>query len=140
MPIQENPIFRRLHKHAQKRLAFEPGASRSDQLPAYKRYLQLENTMLERYHRKGDSGLRVCQARAAMIDVLIENLFLAALNLYTTEYGPLPCKMAVLATGGYGRRELNPHSDIDIMFLYPEKVRAKILPRFQNRLRNGQFV
>jgi len=80
MPIQDNPLFRRLHKHAHKRLAFDPGVPRSKQLPAYKRYLELESTMLERYHRNGDSGLKVCQARAAMIDVIIENLFLAALN------------------------------------------------------------
>ena len=31
--------------------------------------------MLERMHRNGDSGLELCQARAAMIDVVIENLF-----------------------------------------------------------------
>lgn len=134
MPIQDNPLFRRLHKHAHKRLAFEPGVPKDEQLPAYKRYLELENTMLERYHRKGDSGLEVCQARAAMIDVLIENLFLAALNLYTTEHGKIPCKMAVLATGGYGRRELNPHSDIDIMFLYPEGISGRKLENFQQVL------
>ena len=134
MPIQENPVFRRLHKHAQKRLVFDPGVSRSKQLPAYKRYIQLENEMLKRYHQKGDSGLEVCQARAAMADVVIENLFLAALDLYTTEHGPLPCKMAVLATGGYGRRELNPHSDIDIMFLYPEKISGKNFAKFQEVL------
>jgi [protein-PII] uridylyltransferase len=131
MPIIENPLYRRLQKHAQKRLVFDPGVSRSKQLPAYKRYVELENEMLKRHHEKGESGLTLCQARAAMVDVVIENLFLAALDLYTTEHGPLPCKMAILATGGYGRRELNPHSDIDIMFLYPEKIRGKNLAKFQ---------
>ena len=131
MPIQDNSLFRRLHQHAQKRLIFDPGVSRSKQLPAYKRYVELENVMLERMHRKGDSGLEVCQARAAMIDVVIENLFLAALDLYTTEQGTLPCKMAILATGGYGRRELNPHSDIDLMFLYPIKAGGKAFEKFQ---------
>ena len=131
MPIQDNSLFRRLHQHAQKRLIFDPGVSRSKQLPAYKRYVELENVMLERMHRKGDSGLEVCQARAAMIDVVIENLFLAALDLYTTEQGTLPCKMAILATGGYGRRELNPHSDIDLMFLYPIKAGGKDFEKFQ---------
>ena len=131
MPIQDNSLFRRLHQHAQKRLIFDPGVSRSKQLPSYKRYVELENVMLERMHRKGDSGLEVCQARAAMIDVVIENLFLAALDLYTTEQGTLPCKMAILATGGYGRRELNPHSDIDIMFLYPIKAGGKAFEKFQ---------
>ena len=69
MPIQENPVFRRLHKHAQKRLVFDPGVSRNKQLPAYKRYIQLENEMLKRHHQNGDSGQEVCQARAAMVDV-----------------------------------------------------------------------
>lgn len=134
MPIQDNSLFRRLHQHAQKRLVFDPGASRSKQLPAYKRYMELENVMLKRMHRNGDSGLEVCQARAAMIDVVIENLFLAALDLYTKDHGALPCKMAVLATGGYGRRELNPHSDIDIMFLYPLRASGKAFEKFQEVL------
>lgn len=131
MPIKENPLFRRLRKHAQKRLVFDPGVPRSKQLPAYKRFVELENKMLTRYHRKGDPGLRVCQARAAMIDVVIENLFLAALDLYATEAGAPPCKLAILATGGYGRRELNPHSDIDVMFLYPQRASGKAFKRFQ---------
>ncbi|MGJ8649128.1 MAG: [protein-PII] uridylyltransferase [Opitutaceae bacterium] len=134
MPIQENPLFRRLRTHAQKRLVFDPGESRSKQLPAYKRFMELENTMLMRNHRKGSSGMKNCQARAAMIDVIIENLFIAALDLYGTKYGALPCKMAVLATGGYGRRELNPHSDIDLMFLYPDKITGKNFDKFQEVL------
>jgi len=131
MPIQDNPRFRRLHQHAQKRLVFDPGVSRNKQLPAYKRYVELENVMLERMHRKGESGREVCLARAAMIDVVIENLFIAALDLYATVHGALPCKMAILATGGYGRRELNPHSDIDLMFLYPVKASGKAFKKFQ---------
>ncbi|MEZ7844301.1 MAG: [protein-PII] uridylyltransferase [Opitutales bacterium] len=134
MPIQDNSLFRRLHKHAQKRLVFDPGVSRNKQLPAYKRYIQLEMEMLKRHHQKGEPGLKTCQERAAMVDVVIENLFLAALDLYTTEHGPIPCKMAVLATGGYGRQELNPHSDVDIMFLYPEKISGKNFEKFQEVL------
>ena len=105
MLTQENSVFQRLYKHAQKRLAFDPGVPRGKQLPAYKRYIELENEMLKRLHRKSASGLKVCQARAAMVDVVIENLVLAALDLYITNYGPIPCKMSLLATGGYGRTD-----------------------------------
>ena len=125
MFLQENPLFRRIRKHAQKRLVFDPGVSRHKQLPAYKRFVALENEMLKRYHRKGEPGLKVCHARAVMVDVVIENLFLAALDEYATREGRLPCKLAIVATGGYGRGELNPHSDIDIMLLYPDNVNNK---------------
>jgi len=121
MSIFENELFRRLRNHAQKRLVFDPGFPRSKQLPAYKRYVELESRRLKRYHRRGESGVWVCKARAAMIDVVIENLFLAALDLFATHHSAIPGKASIIATGGYGRAELNPHSDIDIMFLYPQR-------------------
>ena len=131
MPAQDTSLYKRLYQHAQKRLVFEPGVARGKQLPAYKRYVELEEVMLERQHRQGKPGREVCQARAAMTDVVIENLFLAALDFYTTNHGIVPYKMGILATGGYGRRELNPHSDIDIMFLYPVKAKGKDFSKFQ---------
>ena len=134
MPLQDISLYKRLYKHAQKRLVFEPGVSRSKQLPAYKRYVELEEVMLRRKHRQGESGREVCQARAAMVDVVIENLFIAALDLYTTNHGIVPYKMGILATGGYGRRELNPLSDIDIMFLYPVKAKGEKFKKFQEIL------
>jgi len=134
MPIPEDQTFKRLHKHAQKRLVFDPGVPRGQQLPAYKRYIELEEAILEEQHKKGASGLKVCQSRAAMVDVVIENIFLAALDLYTSKYGSIPCKMSLLATGGYGRRELNPLSDIDILFLYPERIKGEAFDRYQEVL------
>lgn len=134
MKKQEDPAFKRLHQHAQKRLVFDPGVPRGQQLPAYKRYIELEDEMLKRLHAKSASGLKVCRARTAMVDVVLENLFLAALDLYATKHGTIPCKMALLATGGYGRRELNPHSDIDILFLYPEKTPDNKFTLFQEVL------
>ncbi len=131
MQNKNDILLKRLRRHAQKRLVFDPGIPRNKQLSAYKRYLELENEMLKRSHQKGGSGKEICQMRATMIDVVIENLFLAALDLYITQHGPLKVTMSVVATGGYGRAELNPHSDIDILFLYPDKADAKDLSVFQ---------
>jgi [protein-PII] uridylyltransferase len=48
---------------------------------------------------------------SSILDHLIESLF----GYFT---GGSPCQMAVVATGGYGRREQCPYSDVDLLFLY----------------------
>ena len=78
MQTKNDSVLKRLRNHANRRLVFEPGIPRHKQLSAYKRYLELENEMLKRSHRKGGSGREICQMRATMIDVVVENLFLAA--------------------------------------------------------------
>jgi [protein-PII] uridylyltransferase len=90
--------------------------------------------MLQRYHKKGDPGLRVTRARAVMMDVLMENLFLDAQKIWSDENGPPPCPAAIIATGGYGRSELNPFSDIDLMFLFPNRVKQERVTPFQTVL------
>ena len=69
-------------------------------------------------HAGGAGGLRVVQAITALHDGLIESAF----ERVRTEMGlPVnPAGWALAAVGGYGRGELNPHSDIDIMFLCRE--------------------
>lgn len=83
--------------------------------------------MIIRYHRKGDSGLRVCRAGSILVDVVIESIFRTALLTFSEQHGTLPCKCSLLGLGGYGRGELNPLSDVDIMFLFPDDVKPKIV-------------
>ena len=82
--------------------------------------------MLLRYHQKGDSGLRVTRSRSVILDVLIQNLFYYAIEVAKETIGKIK-PMCVLATGGYGRGELSPHSDIDLMFLYHRTAMGKSL-------------
>lgn len=127
----QDPLFRRIRLHAEKRLDFGPETPPGERLKQLKEYLRLEQEMLHRYHEKGDGGLRVARARTIMIDVMVETLFKNALAIYEKKRGPSPYPVALLALGGYGRAELCPLSDIDIMFLYPKKAKPELLKPLQ---------
>lgn len=127
----QDPLFRRIRLHAEKRLHFGPDTEPGERLRQLKEYLRLEQEMLHRYHDKGDGGLRVAKARTMMIDVLIEYLYNNALAIFEKQHGKPPCEVSMLALGGYGRAELCPLSDIDVMFLYPKKVRPDLLKPLQ---------
>lgn len=90
--------------------------------------------MLLRYHRKGDGGVRVTKACSMMMDVLIDKLFQSAIEAYFAEHNKTPPELAVMALGGYGREELCPLSDIDLMFLFPKNAKKTAIEPMQNTL------
>ena len=122
--MEDDPLFRRTRQHAEKRLIFSGAKSDKQRLEDIKEFLRLEKEMLLRYHRKGDSGFRLTRARAVIVDVLIQSLFQYAREIAVEVVGKLR-PMCMLATGGYGRGELCPHSDIDLMFLYSKSLGGK---------------
>lgn len=122
--MEDDPLFRRTRQHADKRLIFSGAKSDKQRLEDIKEFLRLEKEMLLRYHRKGDSGFRLTRARAVIVDVLIQRLFEFAKEVAEESIGKLR-PMSILATGGYGRGELCPHSDIDLMFLYSKSIGGK---------------
>ena len=73
-----------------------------------------EKNILER-HRSGAGGLEITSARAALLDAILEVMFEAAIK---RQKGAAPA-VALLAQGGYGRGQLNPGSDLDLLFLLP---------------------
>jgi [protein-PII] uridylyltransferase len=111
--------------HAERMELSSPRAS----VGAYKDYIQQEHELLERDHRQGQAGLRVARSRSMMMDVLLENLTrrAAALGKLGAEFPD----MALIALGGYGREEMCPYSDVDIMFLYPVDADKDRLARLQ---------
>ncbi len=134
---QADPLFRRIRQHAEKRLHFPFDATAADRLKALKDYMRLEREMLMRYHRKGDGGIRVAKARSVMLDVLLDKLFQFALQTYFRQHGPLPCEVALVALGGYGREEVCPFSDVDLMFLFPKRAKKiKMVKELQECLVN----
>src|SRR5690349_11178176 len=82
-------------------------------------FVDQTRSRLHGWHDAGASGVAVVESWTQAIDRLIEFLFEAATASYRRRYVQLDQRCAVLAQGGYGRGELNPQSDIDLLFLYP---------------------
>jgi len=128
----EDPLFRRVRAHAAGRIHFDGDIpDRAVRTEAYREFIRLERTMIERYHRKGDSGLRVAETGAIVLDVLISEIFDAAQKLTRSAFPDCVDEIALVALGGYGRFEFCPYSDIDILLLYPGKRATARIGEFQ---------
>lgn len=71
-------------------------------------------------HRAGAGGAEVVACVTALTDTLVRNLYRCTTADWAIEQRP---NTALIALGGYGRSELNPRSDIDLMFFCGDKTR-----------------
>src|SRR5438309_177100 len=107
--------------HAERELASAGAQRPTDVLPVYRKFLKIEEHRLRLRQQAGDGGREVCARRVDLIDVLLRHVFAAANHVVNHHNGTSP--IALVALGGYGRRELNPCSDVDVMFLHREQGR-----------------
>ncbi|HSH38447.1 MAG TPA: [protein-PII] uridylyltransferase [Chthoniobacterales bacterium] len=114
-------MWRHLDKvlaHAERQLA-PAGASRpTDVLPLYKKFLRIEEHRLRLKHQSGGGGRDICARRVDLVDVLLRHVFGAAARFAREQAGSEPTPLTLIALGGYGRGELNPFSDVDVMFVH----------------------
>jgi [protein-PII] uridylyltransferase len=78
------------------------------------RYREGKAALIEQFMRErpsGRSSQRLLKGLAQHVDLTLQEL-LSAL--------PMPEGLALVAVGGYGRGELFPHSDIDVLVLLPQ--------------------
>lgn len=107
----------KVRHHAAERLVLKPGAKPAEILATYKRFLKVEEHRLRMLHRSGASGREVAQGRAQVMDLLLEHIFTTALK----NAAPPAVPLLLIAYGGFGRAELSPCSDIDILFVHNSK-------------------
>src|SRR5690348_7105275 len=73
-------------------------------------------------HVAGAGGLELVAVYTEAVDHLVRFLFAGASAHFMSRFARLNQECVAVAQGGYGRGELNPGSDIDLLFLYPWKV------------------
>ena len=111
------------------RLAAAHGGNERDLRAAVSRRLKsalLEGrAAAERLLIKDRHGRRCAERLCFMQDEIVRALFeFAAKHLYPAQNPSEAERMAIVATGGYGRGVLAPGSDIDLLFLLPYKQTA----------------
>lgn len=81
---------------------------------------------LRALHDSGAPGLQVCVRLSDLIDGVVLDLFEAALT--DLDVNKLEKSVTLVATGGYGRRDVAPFSDVDLMLLHAPDVTEHAIP------------
>lgn len=96
---------------------------KSAPITLFKDFLKVEEERLRDWHEAGGGGREITRQRSDIVDILLRELFEGVEREVATK--PLAGRLCVTAFGGYGRRELTPMSDIDVLFLQDRDTRDK---------------
>ena len=84
---------------------------------------------LRRQHDSGTPSVQVCAHFTDLLEQIVVDLFQAALNeLDDPVRRKFESRAALLAHSGFGRREMAPYSDLDLMLLHPFRGDAAVQP------------
>ncbi len=95
---------------------------RSAYVTLLKSVLQDGRERIREIHLAGGGGTEIVQRITGWTDAVLMELFNTARRFAGIEADAVRC--ALVALGGYGRGELNPYSDLDVMFLTHKEIDA----------------
>lgn len=126
-----------LGQQSKQYLDHEEGADSQTRRKDFTAFIERAEAKILALHREGIDGARVAEARSDMMDEVLAAAFAYSLEEYSNVHGQPGCKLCLIALGGYGRQELFRFSDIDISFLYPNRVDASKLSELQSAVSDG---
>lgn len=82
---------------------------------------------LREQHDRGAEGVRICARYTTLVDTIITKIYEAYLDdVAESDAAQLRERIALVAHGGFGRRQQAPYSDVDLMVLYGGKRDALV--------------
>jgi len=128
-------LLKKIRSDAEARLTVPPGREAAQELARFKGFLKVGTHRLKMLHRAGSGGLEICQMRSEILDLVLRQLWQTARRTLSEQAQKEFPRLALVAIGGFGRGELNPHSDVDFMFLHQGQIAAgKPLPVFSKMI------
>ncbi|HXY42100.1 MAG TPA: [protein-PII] uridylyltransferase [Vicinamibacteria bacterium] len=117
-----------IHAHAEDRLQEASAAEHGRRVSAFRRFLKLETDRLRMRQRMGLGGREVAAARAYQVDEVVTRACRLAADAAGAPASSELARCAVVGLGGYGRAELAPFSDVDLLFLHRGRPTAAVAP------------
>jgi len=115
----------------------DPGSPDSAVSRVVREYVGSTRAYLAELHATSRSGHAVNEAHSDLMDRLVRRLFECAEERFFSDGREAGTDLCVIAVGGYARRELSIHSDVDLLFLFrdePTPYVAAMAERVQNWL------
>lgn len=85
-------------------------------LPLLRTAMKSGRDLLHQHHLAGATGQYIVQGHTFLADAILQRI-----HALTVADDTSPEPFCLAATGGYGRRELAPFSDIDLLFIVPDE-------------------
>jgi [protein-PII] uridylyltransferase len=102
-----------------------------------KRRLAEGREKLKQRHLKGSPGIQVCQAMTDLYQSIVLDIYAAACQeLADRSGGEMAENVALVAHGGFGRADIAPYSDVDLMILVEPVWQPRIGPLAERMVRD----